>query len=175
MAPFKTILPKYRHFFVFLVLLCLTSPYLLQSQTASFGSKLRYGGGLGLSFGRDAYSVNLSPSAIYPASEQIAIGLGISFSSSKFGDDKLLAYGGSLISLFNPIPQLQTSLEFEQLRVRFDYNNDGFREKYWLPALYAGLGYRSGNVTVGVRYDLLFNENRSLYADPWAPFLRFYF
>ncbi|WP_445385970.1 hypothetical protein ACT6NV_03965 [Robiginitalea sp. IMCC44478] len=100
---------------------------------------------------------------------------GVSFSSSKFGDDKLLAYGGSLISLFNPIPQLQTSLEFEQLRVRFDYNNDGFREKYWLPALYAGLGYRSGNVTVGIRYDLLFNENRSLYADPWAPFLRFYF
>ncbi|WP_445385969.1 hypothetical protein ACT6NV_03960 [Robiginitalea sp. IMCC44478] len=79
MAPFKTILPKNRHFFVFLVLICLTAPSLLPSQRASFGSKLQYGGGLGLSFGRDAYSVNLAPSAIYPASEEIAIGLGGQF------------------------------------------------------------------------------------------------
>ena len=31
------------------------------------------------------------------------------------------------------------------------------------------------DVTFGIRYDVLYDSERSIYADPWAPFVRFYF
>ena len=85
MAPFMTIILRNHRFLVILVLAGLLSPAMLPGQAASFGSKMRYGGGLGLSFGRDAYSLNLAPSAIYQANEQFAFGLGASLSRAKFG------------------------------------------------------------------------------------------
>lgn len=139
----------------------------------SFASRLRYGGGLGLAFGREAVQIGIAPSAIYQANEYVAFGLGLNYTYSKFFDTRLTAYGGSVIGLVNPIPALQVSGEFEQLRVKRDF---GFTtETYWLPALYFGLGYTSGPVTFGVRFDVLHDSDRSLYADPWVPFVRVFF
>ena len=83
----------------------------------------------------------------------------------------------SMLGLANIIPELQASAEFEQLHVSRTYNvNLNFAdEQYWIPALYLGIGYRSNNITIGIRYDVLFDEERSLYLDPWMPFLRIYF
>ena len=144
---------------------------------ADFWSKVRYGGGLGLGFGNGSFNAAVSPSAIYQANPQFAVGIGLSFNYSKFRESKLTAYGGSLLSLFNPIPEIQASAEFEQLRVNreFDLITAPFEDNYWLPALYLGLGYSNRNVTVGIRYDVLYDEDRSIYADPWAPFVRVYF
>jgi hypothetical protein len=85
--------------------------------------------------------------------------------------------GGSLIGLFNPINEIQLSAEFEELHVnrRYDSYLNLKDDTYWSPALFVGAGYRSGNVTLGIRYDLLFDKNKSIYADAWAPFVRFYF
>ena len=142
-----------------------------------FWQSLRFGGGVGLGFGNNSFNVQLAPSAIYPASEAWAFGLGLNFNYAKFGDDKFTAYGGSLLSLFNPIPPIQLSAEFEQLRVQRDFAIavPGADTDYWLPALFAGLGYSSGPVTFGLRYDLLYDDERSIYASPLMPFVRFYF
>ncbi|WP_317197703.1 hypothetical protein [Neotamlana sargassicola] len=35
--------------------------------------------------------------------------------------------------------------------------------------------YRSNNVTLGVRYDMLYNNSKSIYANAWMPFIRVYF
>jgi hypothetical protein len=69
------------------------------------------------------------------------------------------------------------SAEFEEMRVHRDYQFalPQYEEDYWLPALYVGLGYSSGPVTFGIRYDLLHDDAKSLYADPWMPFVRVYF
>ena len=85
--------------------------------------------------------------------------------------------GGSLISLFNPIPEIQLSAEFEELHVHRKYEDflELENDNYWVPALFIGAGYRAQQVTIGVRYDLLYDEENSIYANAWMPFVRVYF
>lgn len=164
--------------FVFLIALFSFQFSSAQNQKSDFWDHMAYGGSIGLNFGDGFFSGTLAPSAIYQFDRQFALGLGLNFtynSQKNFYDSTVL--GGSIIGLYNVIPQIQISAEFEQLNIDRNYdarlglNN----ENYWLPALYLGAGFRSGNVSFGIRYDVLYDENRSIYADPWAPFVRFYF
>lgn len=175
---------KYDKFFRSLVIILavfafLISPIHAQNPVnrSDFWGKVRYGGGLGLGFGNDSFNAQIAPSAIYQANPFLGIGIGLNFNYAKFGDARFTAYGGSVLGLFNPIPALQLSTEFEQLRVHQDYGNNSLfpGDNYWLPALFVGLGYSSGPVTFGVRYDLLYDRYKSIYADPWMPFVRVYF
>ena len=138
-----------------------------------FWSRVRYGGGVSLGFGNDAVQIGLTPSAIYQVNNYLALGLGLNYTYSKIGDTKWNAFGGSVLALANPIPALQVSAEYEQLYVNRDF---GFvSDSYWLPALFLGLGFNTGPVTFGIRYDVLYDDGRSLYGNPWLPFVRFYF
>jgi hypothetical protein len=149
-----------------------------QEQKSDFWKNVRYGGGLGLNFGDGFFSATIAPSAIYEFDQNFAVGIGL---NATFNNRKNLykstILGGSLIGLYNIVRELQISTEFEQLNVnrRFNVNTNFEDDNYWIPALYMGIGYRSGNVTFGVRYDVLYDDERSIYADPWAPFVRFFF
>jgi long-subunit fatty acid transport protein len=162
---------------MFLVFLfCLSFPVNAQvatTSTDSFGSRVRYGGGLSLSFGNDAFLIGVSPQAIYQVNDFLAIGAGLSYTYSKVGETKINAVGGSLLALANPIAALQLSAEFEELYI--DRDALFFSDNYWVPALYLGVGYGIGPVTVGIRYDVLHDDSKSLYSDPWLPFVRVYF
>ncbi|MBC2838715.1 alpha-ketoglutarate decarboxylase [Robiginitalea sp. SC105] len=153
----------------------------LQGQQSPAGGdfldRVRFGGGLGLAFGNRSTQISLAPSAIYMASDILAFGVGANYTYARFDDARLSAFGGSLISLVNPIPQVQLSAEFEQLRVKrtLEAVPEDLRDSYWLPALYLGAGYRTGPVTFGIRYDVLYRSSRSLYSSPWLPFVRVYF
>lgn len=145
--------------------------------SSDFWNNVHYGGGIGLGFGRESFNAALSPSAIYQANEYIAFGLGLNFNYSKFQESKLTAYGGSLLTLLNPIRPIQLSAELEQLRVNRDFEFDGanIEDNYWSPALFIGIGYSNSNVTFGIRYDLLYDDEKSIYSDPLMPFVRVYF
>ena len=142
-----------------------------------FWQKVRFGGGLGLGFGNNSFNLQLAPSAIYEVNTYFATGFGLQFNYSEFNDDRFLGYGATWLNFFNPIPMVQLSTELEQWRVNL--SNDSFgttlEEDYWLTSLFLGIGYRSNNVTFGIRYDVLYDNDRSLYADPWIPFVRVYF
>lgn len=142
-----------------------------------FWSQVRYGGGIGLGFTNRGFNGSISPSAIYQFNDQFAAGLSLNFNYAKFDDDKLLAYGGSVLSLFNPVQFLQLSAEFEQLRINRSYALIGanVEDNYWSPALFLGLGYTNNFMTIGVRYDVLYDEGKSIYANAWMPFVRIYF
>lgn len=142
-----------------------------------FWSNVRYGGGIGLGFGNDSFSFAIAPSAIYQFNQQFASGLGLQYNYSEFRDSKFSALGFSLMSFFNPIPAIQLSAEFEETRVQRqeDIGRIRIEEDYWSPALFFGVGFGNRNVMVGVRYDVLFDEGRSIYADPWVPFFRVFF
>lgn len=88
-----------------------------------------------------------------------------------------IAYGASILTLYNPFPFLQLSAELEQLRVNTSFDNLVVRieENYWSPALFLGIGYTQQNFTVGIRYDVLYDEDRSIYFSAWMPFVRVYF
>ncbi|ETN94451.1 alpha-ketoglutarate decarboxylase [Zhouia amylolytica] len=143
-----------------------------------FWQNVRFGGGLGLGFGNGWFSGTLAPSAIYQVNSQFATGLGLNFS---YADQKdvytATILGGSVIGLYNPIPEIQVSGEFEELHVnrKFEYIGDNVRDQYWVPALFFGLGYSTRNVTFGIKYDVLHDEDKSFYADAFIPFVRVYF
>lgn len=148
------------------------------TESNDFWKHVRIGGGIGLSFGDGFFSGTLAPSAIYEFNEQFALGVGLNGTYNKRKDFyKSTVFGGSLIGLFNPIQELQLSAEFEELNVSRNYDSrlNIADQNYWYPALFIGAGFRSQNVAIGVRYDVLYDKNKSIYADPWAPFVRVYF
>lgn len=150
-----------------------------QKKKSDFWNHVRFGGGVGLNFGDGYFSGTLAPSAIYQFDDKFSLGLGLSGSYFKRKNlYKSTVLGGSVIGLFNPIREIQLSSEFEQLHVNRDFDQNfvsNLDDNYWYPALFLGAGYRSGNFTIGIRYDVLYDENKSIYADPWMPFMRVYF
>ncbi|MFB9078314.1 hypothetical protein ACFFLS_16600 [Flavobacterium procerum] len=170
----------------FVILTALFSSYATAQQNYvidnknHFWDKVQFGGGLGLGFGSGYTDISIMPSAIYNVNEIVAAGVGLQFgylNSRNYYESYV--YGGSLITLVNPIPEVQLSAELEQVRVDTRYeanvNRPAFSDSYWNTALYLGAGYRTGNVTIGARYDVLYNPNKSLYGSGFMPFVRVYF
>jgi len=78
------------------------------------------------------------------------------------------------LALYNPIKEFQLSTEFEQLNVM--ENNDGLTDSFWLPAWYFGAAYSMGrHAAVGIRYDVLYDDENRIYDSPFTPFVRIYF
>lgn len=145
---------------------------------SNFWDKVQFGGGLGLGFGNGYTNISVAPSGIYNFNEYVSAGLGVQYSYVKDRDFyQSNLYGGSIIALFNPIQQIQLSTEIEQLRVNttFEtiYGEDD--DDFWNTALFLGAGYRTNNVTFGVRYNVLYKDGDGVYADPFMPFVRIYF
>jgi hypothetical protein len=146
--------------------------------SSQFWDHVRFGGGVGLSFGNGFFSGTLAPSAIYEFNDQFALGVGLSGTySSQRNFSNTTVLGGSILSLFNVIPEIQLSGELEQLNFNRNFEEiTGFEDdNFWNTALFIGAGYTNGNITVGIRYDVLYDEDRSIYADPWVPFVRIFF
>lgn len=149
-----------------------------QSEPNNFWNNVRFGGGFGLNFGDGFFSTTIAPSAIYEFNNTIALGVGLNATFNNLKSEyRSTILGGSVLGLVNVIPEIQLSSEFEHLNVnrRYDVNLNFPDENYWVPALFLGAGYRSGNITFGIRYDVLFDRDKSIYIDPWAPFVRFFF
>ena len=145
-----------------------------QTYQPKFWDHVRFGGGLGLSFGSNQTTIAIAPSAIYEFSDMFALGVGTSYLYAKNFDVKSNVYGVSLISLFNPFEEFQLSAEFEQLFV--NQKLAGFEDSNFdYPALYLGAAYRIGWFSAGIRYDVLYDESKNIYASPWSPIVRFYF
>lgn len=148
----------------------------ISAQESSFDwGKVRYGGRINLGFSNTTTNIILAPSAVYPLSDKFSLGGSISFgyTSFKSSDSKLYNYGASLLSYYNPFRELQLSVELEQTFVNQTTGN--FKNNFDFLALYIGAGYRFGNVIAGIRYDVLYNENKGLYASPFGPFVQFSF
>ncbi|WP_178987282.1 alpha-ketoglutarate decarboxylase [Winogradskyella schleiferi] len=150
-----------------------------QSDNNTFWKNVQFGGGIGLSFGDGFFSGAISPNAIYRFNPYVATGVGLNFSySSQKEFFKSTVLGGSVLGLINPYRELQISAEFEQLNVNRNFDErfvSNVDDNYWYPALFLGAGYTSRNVTIGIRYDVLYDRDKSIYAEAWMPFVRFWF
>ena len=143
----------------------------------NFWKNVQFGGGLGLGFGNGYTTVGLSPSAIYVFNKFFAGGIGLNgnYSSSK-NDFSATVLGGSIIGLFKPIDGIVLSAEFEELNVNFKDELLDTSSNYWYPALFIGGGYNISNFgSVGIRFDILYNRDKSIYGNALAPFIRYYF
>jgi hypothetical protein len=169
---------------IYLILFLFFSSNLIAQQHAftsktknDFWNKVQFGGGIGLSFGSGYSDISLAPSAIYNFSEQVALGLGVQYTFIKQKDFYTSnLFGGSIIGLFNPIQEIQLSVELEQLRANVNLEGNFPNPKdYWSTGLFLGAGYRSGNVTIGARYNVLHDNSTGTYSDALMPFVRAYF
>ena len=165
-----------------LLLLCISySSYSQESRPAtnqpSFWENVRFGGGFGLNFGNGNFQLSLSPSAIYDVNQYISIGPALTFGYQSTQFFKSTLYGGSAIVLVNPIREIQISAELEQLRINNTIEEiDGdIEDNFWNTSLFLGGGFRTNNVTVGARYNVLYRDGESIYAAAWQPFVRVYF
>ena len=147
-------------------------------QQNEFWKNVQFGGGIGLSLGSGFTNLNLAPSAIYNINPMLSAGLGLQLGYAKEKNRYTsTVYGASVIGLVNPIPEIQLSVEIEEINASTDYQLTGanLSTNYWNTGLYFGAGYRSGNVTIGGRYDVLYNANKSIYNNAFMPFLRVFF
>lgn len=146
--------------------------------SGDFWSHIQYGGGLGLSIGGGYTDITVAPSAVYNFNKYVGLGLGLQGSYNKVKNNySSLLYGGSVVGLFNPIDEIQLSLEVEEVRVNttFDAIPEDIKRNFWNTGLFVGAGYRTQNVTIGARYNLLYDKEKSVYGDALMPFVRVYF
>lgn len=167
--------------FLIVFILLFSGSVFSQEQTNSrndFWNNVQFGGGIGLSFGSGYTDIFVAPSAIYVLNPTFALGtslhLGYASQSNYYTS---FLYGASIIGLVNPFSQIQLSAELQEINSSINYKVYGENKSnnYWTTGLYLGAGYRTGNVTVGVRYDVLYDANKSIYGDPFMPFVRVYF
>jgi long-subunit fatty acid transport protein len=165
----------------FLFLICLQLSVFGQENTepkpkSDFWKKVQFGGELGLGFGSGYSNITIAPSAIYNFNNYLSAGLGVQYSHLKqkeFYTSNM--FGGSIIGLAQPVDEIQLSLELEQLRVNLDFDKTNISDNFWNTGLFVGAGYRMNNVTVGARYNLLFQSDKGVYGDALIPFVRMFF
>ena len=135
-----------------------------------------FGGNLGFSFWNNGTSILLGPKAYYNFSPKFLAGVGVSYMYSEYRSDfdgyHSNSFGGSVMAAVRPIYFLQISAEYEGLQTNY---SGYYTDEYFVNALYFGLSYIAGPVSFGIRYDVLYDTNKSIYSSAWNPFVGFYF
>lgn len=145
---------------------------------SDFWNHVQFGGGFGLGVGNNYADIMVAPSAIYNFNSYVSAGLGLQYNYIKQKDFyNANLYGASILALFNPLEELQISTEIEQLKVNrtFKNNFESNSQDFWNTALFIGLGYRSENITMGMRYNILHKNRDNIYPEAFMPFVRIYF
>ena len=157
----------------FFILIVFISSSLFSQQKKEFWDNVRFGGGFSLGFGSQT-TIGISPSAIYDFEKGLSLGAGLNYFYTEVNDFSTSIYGASLVSLYQiPKTGLQLSGEFEY---SFAKQTDSFGSiNTDFPSLHLGIAYLQGRFAIGVRYDLLYDENKSVFASPISPIVRFYF
>lgn len=142
------------------------------SQKSDFWNHVQFGGGFTLGFGNQT-TVGISPSAIYNFDNGFSLGTGLNYLYSEINDFSTSVYGVSVISLYQTNFGIQFSGELDYYFAKQQYQFDSFNTNF--PALHLGIAYNQGRFAVGIRYDVLYDENKSVFASPISPIVRFYF
>ena len=157
-------------FFTLILITSLTS----YSQRGNFWDNVRYGGGFTLGFGNNQTTIGISPSAIYDFDNGFALGAGVGYLFSEINDFSTSVYSTSIISLYQTEFDIQFSGEFDYYFAKQSTFNGGSINTNF-PALHLGIAYNQGRFAFGIRYDVLYDENKSVFASPISPVVRFYF
>ena len=110
-----------KYYIIVMLILCFSNT---NAQSGDFWSRVHFGGAIGASFGNHYTDVTLAPGALYDINKYVGVGAGIQGTYVNYKDYYTsFIYGGSVIGIFNPIPEVQLSAEAEQLRVNLSYSD----------------------------------------------------
>jgi len=157
-----------------------------ERKTYTYQRSWSFGGNLGLSFWNGGTDILIAPKAYYNVSPMFLTGFGLTYIYSDYKDDfgkyNQNSFGPSIMGAFRPIPSFQLSAEYEGLQTNgsntiyiLGDNNIKNDYSYWNNALYLGASFVSRNVSFGIRYDILYDVNQSVFSSAWSPFIGFYF
>jgi len=168
--------------FILISMVLLTGTNLIcqnsELEAHKFMDDVRFGGGFNIGLNNSYSTFAISPSALYDFSNTFSLGLSLKYvyvKNKSIIQNTSNLFGGSILALFRPIQNIQFSTEFEQLKLnqKINYTNT---LNSWQPALYIGLEYVTGNLAMGLRYDVLFDETKNIiYASGLTPVFRLYF
>ena len=140
-------------------------------QKSEFWKKVRFAPGLGFNLTNGFISLAVTPTAVYQFNEKFSAGAGLGYRFTKNNDLRNNVFSISALALYNPIQQFQLSTELEQLFVNQKLGD--FKNSYNYPALNIGAAYRLGRIlTVGLQYDVLYDENKSIFSSAFTPIIR---
>jgi len=157
-----------------------TQTVIVQKTKPIFQPFWSFGGNFGLAFWNGGTDILIAPKAYYHISPQFFTGLGISYlysnSSSYYQnvnyDYSSNSFGGSVMIGYRPIQFLLFSAEYEGLSTNY---SGYYKNSYWNNAIYLGASFVTGPVSFGIRYDVLYDTNQSVYSSAWTPIIGFYF
>ena len=145
--------------------------------TSKKESRLKFACGFGLNF-VGATNISLSPNLIYRASDKINLGFGLQGSYAAVKDlQKTTTFGFNAVSIYTPTKKISMLLELVQLNVTTKIETPiEDKNSYWDTALFVGAGINITNkFTIGAKYNLLYNEDESVYTSPVVPFVNIIF
>ncbi|MEJ1222526.1 alpha-ketoglutarate decarboxylase [Sediminicola sp. 1XM1-17] len=146
--------------------------------TAEEPNKLKFGMGFGLNF-VGGTNISLSPNLTYNVSEKVGIGVGLQGSYAAIKDlQNTTTFGGNIIAQYSPIKKITTLIEFVELNVttKTETPTGQIKETYWDSALFVGAGYNiTAKIAIGAKYNLLYDEDESVYTSPVLPFVNITF
>ncbi len=139
-------------------------------------TRLGFYGGFGLGFTSTGFYADLQPGIIYRLKPEFHLGANAfigyqSYHTANVSSHQWI-YGYDLLALYLPWRFLELSADYQDLTVKRTVNNE--TSQWEVPAFYLGVAYRTGRVAVGFRYDLLFQQGRSIYPTAFTPFVRIY-
>lgn len=169
---------KTTYLFICLALIYFNVSSQNEENNTSYKDNFRFGGGFNIGLGNSYSTFSISPSVIYDFSEEFGAGVGLTYvyvKNKSTVSSTTNLFGGSILTFYKPIHFVQLSTEFEQLKINQKYTfYDDISQ--WQSALYFGLEYVSGNVSLGLRYDVLYDKVKNItQSSPLTPVFRFYF
>ena len=137
---------------------------------------VKFGCGFGLNF-VGGTNINLSPNVIFVLSKKISLGTGLQFNYLSIKNlQTTTTLGANALFQYNLSQKLITTLEFVQLRVSRKNETTNTTNKFWDAALFIGAGINITNaISIGAKYNVLFNESQSIYTGPVIPFVNITF
>ena len=139
--------------------------------------RLKLGVGFGLNF-VGATNISLSPNLSYKVSDKVSFGVGIQGSYSSIKNlQNTTTFGGNLIGIYSPVNKLSLLLEFVELNVTTKTETPpATKDSYWDSALFVGAGFNiTSKISVGAKYNVLYDENKSVYTSAIIPFVNITF
>ncbi len=140
--------------------------------------RLKFGIGFGLNF-VGGTNINLSPNLTYKVSEMVSFrgGLQGSYSSIK-NIQNTTTFGANVMGIYSPVNKISMLLEFVELRVLTETETLQGKNKnnYWDSALFIGAGFNvTRKILIGAKYNVLYDENESVYTSAIIPFVNIIF
>ncbi|RMA58801.1 hypothetical protein [Ulvibacter antarcticus] len=146
--------------------------------TAQKQPRFKFGCGFGLSF-IGGTNISLAPNIAYQYNEKFSLGVGIQGSYSAIKNlQNTTTFGANIITQYTPIKLLTTLIEFAELNVttKTETANGETEDNYWDSALFVGAGLNiTENISVGAKYNVLYDSDKSVYTSPVIPFVNISF